>query len=277
MTWLTTIGPYRAQKRESPRPGGKPYIPLSDPRSLIVHTTEGPSVDGAWNTLNQKGAAPHFIVGENRIVQMRPLDVQAATLVTDADAGFWANALGWQVECVGHAQQSLHKLTASSWNPLAALATYFHERQGVPLRRPDGWRDNCSDITTILASNNTRRQSRKAIGFRGFLGHLDVPNQSPTWHWDPGALDYTALFAEIEEASDVAFGQDQIAGSKAFRAGKPLPPGSPPGFVYGYNLEKRIAVAAANPKPADHEHPPDLHTHVDLASERHVHGPPVEP
>jgi hypothetical protein len=268
--WLEAIGPFRVTKRESPRPGGQPYLPLSDPRALIVHTTEGTSVDGAWNTLNQKGAAPHFIVGENRIVQMRPLSAQAATLVTDSSAGFFANSLGWQVECVGRSLGMVHKLTPPSWEPLVALARWFHEQKDVPLRRPAGWLDNCSDITTSLATNNTRRQSRKALGFRGFLGHLDVPDQDPTWHWDPGALNYSALFRAVEEEIDVAFGSDLIAGSKRFREGKNLPADASPAFAFGYLQEKRIARAAKTPAPAEHSHP-------DLATGQHVHGPPVEP
>jgi len=204
--WVDTIGQFSVQRRESPRPGGQPYIPLTAPRSLVVHTTEGDSVDSAWQTLDAKGAAPHFIVGQLRIVQCRPLDVQAATLVTDSSAGFFANSLGWQVECVGHAEQTVHQLTPATWQPLVALARFMHEQRGIPYDRPEGWRDNCSDITTTLASNNTRRQSRRAIGFRGFLGHLDIPNQAPTWHWDPGALDYSALFDQAQ-GDDMAFAQ----------------------------------------------------------------------
>ena len=203
--WVARIGSFDVQCRESPRPGGQAYIPLSPKRTLIVHTTEGDTVDGAWTTLNSKGAAPHFIIGQGRIVQCRPLDAQAATLVTDSSAGFFANSLGWQVECVGHALGMVHRLTPATWAPLVALARFFNTSFGVPLARPDGWKDDLSDISTMLATNNTRRQSRRAIGFNGFLGHLDIPNQAPTWHWDPGALSYTALFEQVRGDTDMAF------------------------------------------------------------------------
>jgi hypothetical protein len=250
MTWLTQMGTYKVTKRESARPEGQAYILLDNPLSLIVHTTQGSTVDGAWNTLNSKGAAPHFIVGENRIVQCRPLTAEAATVHNH-------NNQGWQVECVGYSKATIHKLTPSSWLPLVALAAWFHEERAVPLQRPAGWFDNCSDITTTLASNNTRRLSGKALGFRGFLGHLDIPDQAPTWHWDPGALNYTALFAEIQTGDEDMSTQDMRAGGAAYRNGNPIPAGANADFKYGYNLEKRIAAAAKTPlpgAPAPHEH-----------------------
>jgi hypothetical protein len=255
MTWLTQVGPYKVTKRESARPGGQAYILLDNPRSLIVHTTEGTTVDGAWNTLNSKGAAPHFIVGENRIVQLRPLTAEAATVHNHNDQG-------WQVECVGSAKQTVHKLTPSSWQPLVALAHWFHEEKAVPLQRPAGWFDNCSDIKTTMASDNTRRQSRKALGFRGFLGHLDIPDQAPTWHWDPGALNYTALFAEIQTGDeDVSFaeytdGIDAFWVAFASKGGDPGPPAAtkPAEFRKGWGHARR---SAANPKPGT----PGVHEH----------------
>jgi len=195
--WVDRIGSFDVGRRESKRPGGQPYIPLANPRAFVLHTTEGTTVDGAWQTLNERGSAPHFLVGENRIVQMRPLDVQAATL-RDNGGGWHPNDVGWQVECVGKSLGIVHKLTPSTWEPLVALTSFVAEVLGVPLRRPDGWRDDLSDITTMLATNNTRRQTRIAVTFRGILHHMEIPDQDPTWHWDCGALNNTALIAEAK-------------------------------------------------------------------------------
>ena len=216
MKWKLTIENYVVERAEGKRPNGQAYIPLTSPKALVIHTTEGTTVDGAVRTLRSKYAAPHFVVGENRIIQMRPLDAEAATLRNHND-------VGWQVEVVGHSKQGVHKLTPSSWAPLVSLVRFFHKELGVPLARPAGWKDDLSDISTILASDNTRRKSRKALGFRGLIGHLEVPDQSPTWHWDPGALNYTALFREVsEEDDDVAF-TEWIAGWTAHEQGKPKP------------------------------------------------------
>lgn len=91
---------HEVEKQEGPRPGGQPFIPLVNPRVLVLHTTEGSTVDGAVSTLRSKFSPPHFVVGEDRIVQMRPLTVQAATL-RDNGGEFRPNSVGWQVEAVG--------------------------------------------------------------------------------------------------------------------------------------------------------------------------------
>jgi N-acetylmuramoyl-L-alanine amidase len=155
----------------------------------VVHTTEGSTVKGAIDVLRSNSDGANWVIGEGRIIQGRPIGAQGASLRQHND-------VGQQVECVGHAKEKLHRLTADTWEPLIALTAFLHEEFGMPLRRPEGWADDCSDITTILATNNTRRLSRKALGFRGLLGHLDIPDQAKTWHWDPGALDYTALIDE---------------------------------------------------------------------------------
>lgn len=184
--WADRIGIYRVEKRESPRPFGQAYLPLDANPSFVIHTTEGSTVDGAWNTLDSKSAAPHFIVGEGRIVQCRPLSAQAAT-VHDHNARFI------QVECVGRSDIKMHRLSPQTWEPLVALTSYIHHTLGVPLRRPDGWTDQLPS-GEVWAANNSRRISRKALTERGVYGHVEVPNQEPTWHWDPGSLDYAELF-----------------------------------------------------------------------------------
>ena len=199
MDWIEgrSLSGIEVEKREGKRKGGKPFIPLTDPQAVVVHTTEGPTLSGGVNTLLKKFSAPHFVVGEDRIVQMRPLNAQGASLADKGSDDFHANSVGWQIESVGFSKKKLHRLTPSTWKPLVAVCTFLHQEFGVPLVRPEGWLEDCSDITTILATNNTRRKSRGAIGFHGFLGHLDMPDQGDNWHWDPGAFQYTALFEEV--------------------------------------------------------------------------------
>ena len=236
------------EKLESPRPGGQAYLPLLKNPSFCIHTTEGSTVNGAWYTLNQKGAAPHFIIGENRIVQTRPLNVQGATLRAH-------NERFIQVECVGHAQLGLHRLTPESWNPLVALTGFVHESIGVPLTRPAAWTDALGPGPWAI--DNARRKQGYALTKRGVFGHIDVPDQGPTWHWDPGSLDYTALFAEAtKEVADVT-GDDLLQGINAFLKGEEPTEEGPARKVW------RALTKASQPQPASqsHTHPLVPHTH----------------
>lgn len=250
--WVARIGEYDVRKKESPRPGGQPYIGLEHPRAFVIHTTEGSSIEGAWNTLDAKGAAPHFIVGEDQIWQTRPLDAQAATLV---DAPWHPNSVGWQVESVGFSRESpVNKLSIRTWKPLVALTAFMADEMGVPLRRPNGWKDDLSDIGTILATTlNTRRRSEVAKSFHGLLGHLDIPDNS---HWDPGALDYTALIDEAKGDEDMGF-EEFKQGVKAANQGDELPEGSDADFIFGYRMETRGTTQPRPTPPGEagpHEH-----------------------
>jgi hypothetical protein len=251
-------------RRESPRPNGQSYIRLSDPTAFVIHTTEGSTVDGAWNTLNSRGSAPHFLVGEHRIIQMRPLWAQAATL-RDNGGSWHPNSVGWQIESVGHASQDVHKLTPPSWDPLVAVTAFMAETKDVPLARPSGWRDDLDDITTILASDNTRRRTRKAVGFRGLLMHLEIPDQSPTWHWDAGALNFTDLIAEstalLEDEMDERLDAYR-EGWNLRKQGKPKP-ASGPWKRFGWEAAEAAFTRPAPGDPGEHDHG------------RHVHGEDV--
>lgn len=240
--WWTRAGEYPIRRKESPRPGGQAYLPLGPARAVILHTTEGPSVEGAWGTLNEKAAAPHFIVGENRIVQCRPLTAQAAT-VHNHNGGFI------QIEAVGYSKLGLHDLTPETFKPLAALADKIHVELDIPLRRPDQWSDKLP--AGVWASNNPRRRSRLALSFHGWVGHIEIPDQEPSWHWDPGSFNYTALFAAARGKEEDDMTKEQLETLKdcaAFVAGvtaamKGLEPNletKRPEFRRGFRLGKRV-------------------------------------
>jgi len=182
------MGSYVVEHKEIRRPSGQAYYTLGANPSFCIHTTEGSTVSGAWSTLAGKFAAPHFIIGENRIVQCRPLNVQGAALRSHNDRFI-------QVEMVGHSSLALWFPAEASGGPLVALTKYLHDHLGVPLYRPPEWSDKLAG--SYWAYDNPRRKDRYALTRRGVYGHLDVPDQSPTWHWDPGSLDYTELFRRV--------------------------------------------------------------------------------
>src|SRR5438132_424123 len=81
MIWIEQIFDIEVEHKEIPRPGGKSYLLMAPNQVGVLHTTEGLGIDNAWATLNAHHSAPHFIVGDNRIIQCRPLGVQSAALL----------------------------------------------------------------------------------------------------------------------------------------------------------------------------------------------------
>lgn len=196
--WLTKVFDYTVEKKEIPRPHGKPYYANSSTQIGVLHTTEGATVRSAWNTLSGNFSAPHFIVGENRIVQCRPLTAQAAAL--HGGKPYFANAnASLQIEMVGFSKQSSWLPDVSVLNPTIALLAWAAIEMQIPLVVPfASWVDDCSDMKgEIWAGNNSRR--RKAVTDqlwprnKGWWMHLEVPGQSPSWHWDCGAIKRTQM------------------------------------------------------------------------------------
>lgn len=238
--WLSEInGVPRVERQEGRRPGGQAYLKLVDgTRRVIWHTTEGSSVDGAVSTLRANFSCPHFVVGPGRVVQMRPLWAEAATVRGD-------NSRAWQVEVVGFSKQAPWMHDDATRRVVVALLSYFRDRLNVPLARPDGWRDDCADIDGIWASEgNSRRRSGRAPSFAGHVMHLDWPDNT---HWDQGAVRWTPLLDEARGEDDDVGTKEMRQGGGLFRADKPLPSDASPDMEYGYNLEKRIAAARELP------------------------------
>jgi hypothetical protein len=185
--WLTSVYGFKVEKREIPRPGGKPYYTSPQGPRGILHTTENDDVDVAWRVLHDSGSAPTFITGEHRIIQCRPLSVQAAALRTNLP--HLPNRDVWiQIEQVGRSQQKLYSLPDATMKPSAALMAYFAD--AIPLDVPLDFPDAMTDVKPYPASDNTRRKKMAAIwpNWKGWAHHLEVPWQEPTWHWDCGAL-----------------------------------------------------------------------------------------
>jgi hypothetical protein len=196
MEWVDKIGHHKVH-RVPVGSGGR--LATAHP-SACLHTTEGSTFDGAVGTIRSTGFAPHFTVGDDQIAQMRPLSSQGAALRAHND-------LYIQIEAVGFSKLQVHDLTPGTFRPLSVLAAWLHDHMGIPLERPKQWPDNLGG--GMWADNNPRRQSGIALHFPGWVGHIDVPDQSPTWHWDPGAFDYSALFAAAGKETDVGLSKEE--------------------------------------------------------------------
>lgn len=203
--WLDDIFGFAVEHREIPRPHGRPYYPIAHTRIGVLHTTEGSTIEGAYRTLRDKSSAPHFIVGEDRIVQCRPINAQASAL--HGDAPFYANAMAAiQIEMVELSQQKLWLPEDPTLKPTVALLAWLALFEAnIPLRVPyAGWLDDCSDVTRPWATNNSRRKFLARLGNHwaqqpGWYMHLEIPGQAPSWHWDCGALKRTVMLQMAQQ------------------------------------------------------------------------------
>jgi hypothetical protein len=193
--WLESIGAFHVERAEIPRPGNKPYFNNSHTRIGVLHTTESNKVGPAFNTLKLKHSAPHFISGENRILQCRPITKQGAALLSTSQYNPNTDA-ALQIEMVGSSQQQLWMPPESSLAPVLAIIRWANgDPLNIPLRRPvDSWLDDCSDVALPWAvSNNARRKASNIWPkIAGWYMHMEVPVNN---HWDCGAIRFREILA----------------------------------------------------------------------------------
>ena len=71
---------FAVEQRDIPRKNNQPFIPISRPQIGVLHTTENGSLESSFKSLRDTFSAPHFLIGEGRIIQCRPLTVQGSAL-----------------------------------------------------------------------------------------------------------------------------------------------------------------------------------------------------
>jgi|GEM_PF-2124769 len=211
-------------RHDLPRAGNKPFIHLTRLGRGVIHTTEGATIDNAIATLASKFDGPHFVVGGDHIIQGRPLNVQGASLRQNPGAPLTNARADVQIECVGFSQTKLwmfddwakhafpinpiskkpvasaSDFKGSTLNPLVALLAWLTQNAGIPLTRPSpNWKDDMTDcpLPWAVASNRRRLSKVWDTNAQGWFGHLEVQHQENSNHFDPGALDYTTLFAKV--------------------------------------------------------------------------------
>jgi len=199
---ISNVFGFAVEQREIPRPGGGAFRSLTpDTQIGVLHTTESPTLSKSFETLRQKFSPPHFIVGEGRILQCRPLTKQAAALVGDAPCLANAQA-AIQIEMVGFTGGGKDASTTTNlWIPpddvllptVAIMAFCAGNGIGIPLRVPkEEWKDDASDMPLPWATGrNTRRVAAAAGDFprlKGWWMHVEIPCQGPTFHHDCGRL-----------------------------------------------------------------------------------------
>jgi hypothetical protein len=191
-------------KNEIRRPAGKSYIPMEMTGVGVLHTTEGQTVASAFAALSARYSAPHFIVGENKIIACRPLGVQGAALVDPGNRRAFV-----QIEMVGFTggmpDLKVEDQARASWLPvestlcpLAALMAHLAMLGLIPLKRGYPWPDDCSDMKGQVwaTQNNSRRRSGAYNRNDGWFSHLEVPANS---HYDCGAMRFAEVVAAAQK------------------------------------------------------------------------------
>jgi hypothetical protein len=167
------------------------HVDLHKPAVGVMHTTEG-SFDSALKEFKTK-FAPHFLVGAGRIVQFAPLRIMSHALEHKkgtVETNRWARV---QIEVAGHSKLDLWQPDNATFLALASLVAVLEDAAGIPLTRPHHWPDQLDKHQVWAKTGNPRRIQHVWGKVAGWFGHIEVPGNH---HWDPGSLNYTALFAK---------------------------------------------------------------------------------
>lgn len=158
---------------------------------LLLHTTEGGSIEGAVAAYRAKNAWPHltFDARTRRLVQHVPLNRAARALRSGGSLGKTNFARVIQVEIIGYSAESPNRSELELRN-LGWLVAELSKM--VPFEVAAKITFYGLDAGFTIAS----RKARQRLGwlawyrFAAILGHQHAPNND---HWDPGDLDVEAI------------------------------------------------------------------------------------
>lgn len=158
---------------------------------LLLHTTEGDSIEGAVAAYRAKNAWPHmtFDARTRRLVQHVPLNRAARALRSGGKAGRTNFARVIQVEIVGHSAESPDRSELELRN-LGWLVAELSKL--VPFKVETTLTFYGQDAGFTVASK-TARQRLGWIAwyvYNAICGHQHAPAND---HWDPGKLDVAAI------------------------------------------------------------------------------------
>jgi hypothetical protein len=160
-------------------------------RKFLVHTTEGTTLESAFDTVRAKRSSPHFILevknGKRRLVQCIPINRAARGLEHRPGTQETNHANCIQVEVVGFtdgkkARKLGHpELWVPNWSPdiykhLHLLMQWAHKNFGVPMR---------ADHPFPTHPGFARLSGPAFIDAAGLVGHCHAANND---HVDPGPL-----------------------------------------------------------------------------------------
>lgn len=180
------------------RDGGS-YV--GGPWRLIVHRTEGHTVDASIATYRARGVWPHFTAdirpGQQRLVQHGPLNI-AASATKNLPGGVETNRRqAVQIEVVGFTDRPY---PGEDWRWLG--------RQLAPCFAPGGIKAESTSRPWVDASDGfvarpdapQRMTYAEWDAFNGVCGHQHVPEND---HYDPGKIDIAAFLDGVNEKDEM--------------------------------------------------------------------------
>jgi hypothetical protein len=164
---------------------------LNAPPSGILHTTEG-GWAGSMSVFKVH-YSPHFIVGMNtagvvEIAQLVPIGFGALACKAHN------NGARVEIEMVANSKETSWLPDDQTLDALASLMVVCRDEWGIPLSRPWATGDYGR------AGHNPHRTAGKFGKVAGWYGHGDMPD--PDSHWDPGNLNWDAVFARANSLSN---------------------------------------------------------------------------
>lgn len=168
-------------------------------RKLLLHSTEGSTIEGAVGAYTKNNSWPHLTVDcrQRRVVQHLPLDVAARSL-RNLSGGEETNRDGTilvQVELVGFATNPATIGTAADLEwfgrevvaPICGLTS-------VPATTGVAW----LAYPASYGASPVRLSGSAWDGYSGVLGHMHAPENL---HGDPGAIDINRILAAARGAT----------------------------------------------------------------------------
>jgi hypothetical protein len=161
------------------------------PFKIVHHTTEGSSVQGAFDAFEKNRSDPHFTVDSTTIYQHIDTEMTARAL-RNAPGGVETNRDSTvQIEAVGFAGKPKSKATLQN---VAKLCRWLEETHGIPRVWPNGLPKPAVNGADPGGHNrNAANWNSKS----GHYGHSQVPENT---HWDPA---YTQ--AEVQLLMETEF------------------------------------------------------------------------
>lgn len=186
-------------------------------RKLLLHSTEGSTIEGAVGAYRAHNSWPHLTVDcpRRRVVQHLPLDV-AARALRNHSGGVQTNREGTicvQVELVGTATDpsSIGSAADLDWFGSEVVAP-IARLTGVPLRSSVTW----AAYPGSYGLGAGQRLSASAWdAYSGLLGHMHAPENT---HGDPGALDVDRILAAAGGSTSTPEEWDTMASKNEIKA-----------------------------------------------------------
>jgi hypothetical protein len=231
--WIDRIGDYAVERVLIPRPGNKPYYTMQPTGRLILHTMESLDkytresravyfrtrnqrdlvyrfddwtereeelgFEAGVNQLRMSRSAPHVSIGAHRIIQHRPIGVQAAALRGTQNARAYIQI---ELNANTEGRKGLWMPTPGTLEPLVAFLAFAFERCGIPARVPGNFPDDMSDCKLPWAvETNSRRRSSVWEQEQGVFMHLEVDGNT---HFDCALMERSKIIGMATSVGQAA-------------------------------------------------------------------------